>query len=107
MKHLIPHDIDQSLARSATRCALQSYQDQFPQFSPGGCWRDEDTADVWFQTPLGRIEGTITVKRRGVQLHLTKVPFAARMFRKQAIQIVEGEVKQWIEKARSGLLPST
>ena len=104
MKHLIPHDLDRPLARRATRAALKGYREQFPQFSPGGDWRDDDTASVWFVTPVGRIEGTVTVKDRGIQLHLTSLPFAARVFRRQAVRIVETEVKAWIEKAKQGLL---
>ncbi len=104
MKHLIPHDLDRALARRATRAALDGYRAQFPQFSPGGSWRDDDTAEVWFKTPVGRIEGLVTVKDNGVHLHLTKLPFAARVFRRQAIQIIEDEVKAWIQKAKDGLL---
>jgi hypothetical protein len=104
MKHLIPHDVDRALARLATRAALKGYRARFPQFSPGGSWRDDDTAEVWFQTPVGRIEGLVTIKDNGVQLHLTKLPFAARVFRRQAIKIVEDEVKVWIDKAKKGLL---
>ena len=104
MKHLIPHDLARPLARKATRAALDGYRKQFPQFSPGGSWRDDDTAEVWFATPVGRIEGTITVKQNGIQLHLTKLPFAARVFRRQAVDIVETEVKAWIEKAKKGEL---
>ncbi len=105
MKHQIPHDLTPDLARRATRAALEGYRKQFPQFSPGGKWLDDDNAEVWFVTPVGRIEGTIAVQSRAVQLHLTKLPFAARVFRKQAIKIVEDEVKAWIQKAKEGKLP--
>lgn len=104
MKHKIPHDLDMDLARRATRAALEGYRKQFPQFSPGGSWRDDDNADVWFQTPLGRLEGTITVLSSAVQLHLTKMPWSVRPFRRQAVKIVEDEVKAWIQKAKEGTL---
>jgi len=104
MKHKIPHDLELGLVRRATRAALEGYRAQFPQFSPGGSWRDDDNADVWFQTPLGRLEGTVTVTAQAVQLHLTKMPWAVRPFRRQAIKIVEDEVKVWIQRAKAGEL---
>jgi len=106
MKHKIPHDLDIGLARRATRAALEGYRKQFPQFSPGGTWTDDDNASVWFVTPVGRIEGTITVMAKAVQLHLTKLPWAARPFRRQAVKIVEDEVNHWIKKAKNGKLPA-
>lgn len=104
MKHKIPHDLSLELARKVTRAALESYRNQFPQFSPGGTWRDDDHADVWFVTPLGRLEGTVTVLAGAIQLHLTTVPWAVRPFRSQAVKIVEEEVKAWIQKAKNGAL---
>ena len=105
MKHKIPHDLARDLARRATRAALEGYKAQFPQFQPGGRWTDDDTAEVWFVTPVGRIEGTVSVLAQAVQLHLTKIPWAARPFRRQAAKIVEDEVQMWIQKAKDGELP--
>ena len=104
MKHRIAHDLSLDLARRATRAALDAYRENFPQFSPGGNWVNDDQADVWFVTPVGRIEGSITVESSNVLLTLDKLPWAARPFRRQAIRIVEDEVKAWIQKAKDGEL---
>ncbi len=104
MKHRIPHDLDHATARKATRAALDGYRAAFPQFSPGGKWTTEDAADVWFVTPLGRIEGKIEVQSSAVVLEIDKLPWAARPFQSQAVRIVEDEVKAWIQKAKAGKL---
>jgi len=104
MKHRITHDLSIDLARRATRAALNAYKASFPQFSPGDSWITEDRAEVWFVTPVGRIEGAITVDDKAVLLALDKLPWAARPFRRQAVRIIEDEVKAWIEKARNGEL---
>ncbi len=104
MKHRITHDLSIDLARRATRAALDAYKSSFPQFSPGGDWTTEDRAEVWFVTPVGRIEGAITVEASAILLALDKLPWAARPFRRQAVRIIEDEVKAWIEKAKVGEL---
>jgi len=104
MKHRIAHDLSLDLARRATRAALDAYKSSFPQFSPGGRWTSDDRAEVWFVTPVGRIEGAVTVETSAVLLALDKLPWAARPFRRQAVRIVEDEVKLWIDKAKKGEL---
>ena len=106
MKHRIAHDLSLDLARRATRAALDAYKESFPKFSPGGRWTSDDSAEVWFVTPVGRIEGVVTVEATAVLLTLGKLPWAARPFRRQAVRIVEDEVKAWILKAKNGELDS-
>ena len=104
MKHRIPHDLSLELCRRATRAALDAYKTSFPKFSPGGKWTSDDRAEVWFVTPVGRIEGSVTVEGAAVLLTIDKLPWAARPFRRQAVKIIEDEVKTWIQKAKNGEL---
>jgi hypothetical protein len=104
MKHRIPHDLSHDLARKAVRKALETYKSQFPEYKPDGSWKDDDNVRLWFQPPGGRIEGWVRVSAKDVQLDLDRVPFLFRPFKKKAIQVIEGEVKEWIERARKGEL---
>ena len=104
MKHAIPHDLDHDLARRATRAALDSYAKDFAEYQPEGEWLDDDRATVRF-TVMGRtISGRVQVTGADVQLELNSVPFIFRPFRKQAIEVIENEIRGWIQKARDGEL---
>ena len=59
---------------------------------------------MWFVTPVGRIEGSVTVEGAAVLLTIDKLPWAARPFRRQAVKIIDDEVKSWIVKAKNGQL---
>ncbi len=104
LKHAIPHDLEHELARQAARAALRSYQAAFSQYQPRGEWVDEDNATVAFTVMGGTIEGGVRVTASTVELELSNVPFMFRPFRSQAIEIIEGELRGWIEKARNGQL---
>lgn len=102
-KHRIPHDLDHPLARRVARRALESYRDQFPELKPGGEWTDPDHARLWFTAPGARLEGRVKVLASAIELELD-VPFLFRPFRKQAIRVIEEEVREWIERAKAGEL---
>lgn len=101
VQHRIPHDLDHAMARRVVRLALESYQAQFPQFRPGGEWLSADHARIWFTPPGARLEGELRVFANHIDLAL-EVPLLFRPFRRQAIQVIEAEVMEWIEKARAG-----
>ena len=102
MKHAIPHDLDHETARLATRAALESYAKDFSEYEPRGEWRDSDHATVSFTVMGKTIEGQVRVTDSAVELELSKVPFLFRPFRAQATEVIEGEIRGWIEKARNG-----
>lgn len=103
VKHRIPHDLDIDLARKATHKALVTYRDQFPEFKPTGRWLDDDHATLEFHPPGATMRGSVRVGEGVVELEL-EVPFLFRPFRKQALRVIEAEVKEWIEKAKAGEL---
>jgi len=62
-----------------------------------------DKAIVRFKA-LGRIlEGTVQVRPSEIELNLD-VPFLFRAFQGVAMQVVEKEIQQWLDKARAGEL---
>ena len=103
VQHRIPHDLDLDLARRVTRKALESYRAQFPQFKPTGEWVTADHARIAFSPPGATLRGELHVHVGHIDLSL-EVPLLFRPFRKQAIEVIEGEVREWIAKARAGEL---
>lgn len=102
-KHRIAHDLDHETARRVARKALDTYKAQFPELKPGGEWTDEDHAHLWFSAPGARLEGSVKVLASAIELELD-VPFLFRPFRKQAVRVIEAEVREWIERAKAGEL---
>ncbi|MFN7143279.1 MAG: polyhydroxyalkanoic acid system family protein [Myxococcota bacterium] len=103
MVHRIRHGLPHALARDATHRALESYRERFQEFSPEGEWLDADHARVAFHA-LGRtLEGAVRVDSENIELELD-VPFLFRPFQKKAIDVIDGEVRAWIEKAKQSQL---
>ncbi|MFZ5479635.1 MAG: polyhydroxyalkanoic acid system family protein [Myxococcota bacterium] len=103
MKHHIPHGLPHALARAATREALESYRARFASYAPEGDWIDEDHARVSFRALGQRVEGAVVVGPDDVELEL-EVPLLLRPFRERALEVIEHEVRVWIERARAGQL---
>jgi hypothetical protein len=106
MVHRIPHGLSHALAREAARHALESYRERFASFSPEGEWSDPDHARVSFQALGKRLDGAVRVDPEAVELELD-VPLLMRPFQSKAMDVIEGEVRRWIELAREGKLATS
>lgn len=58
---------------------------------------------MWFKAAGVRLEGTIEVGPQDIVLDL-EVPLVFRPLRRAALQVIEREVTEWIERARRGEL---
>ncbi|MED5373183.1 MAG: polyhydroxyalkanoic acid system family protein [Myxococcota bacterium] len=103
MKHRIPHDLGQELARKATQRALETYRDEFPEVEPEGRWLSPDRAEIAVTLAGKRLRANLDVLKDAVDIDMD-VPLVFRPFRKQAIAVIEKEILVWIEKARRGEL---
>ncbi len=103
MKHSITHGLSHEMARKVTQKALDSYRAKFSEYSPQGRWLSDDRAEVSFTVLGNTLKGAVDVLPDRVDLEL-KVPFMWRIFRGQAIKVIEGEINEWIAKARQGEL---
>ena len=103
MKQTISHGLDKELARKATREAFASYKARFPEFSPQETWLTEDIAEISFSVKGLTLKGGLEVKEEEIEAELS-VPLVLRPFRKKALQVIEDEVRMWVEKARRGEL---
>lgn len=103
MRHVVTHDLDMDLARRAAKKAWESYSQRFSNYEPRATWRDDDHADISFRAKGVSLKGAIDLAPGEIGLEL-EVPFVLRIFRSQAIAIIEQEIQSWIEKARAGEL---
>lgn len=101
MKHKIPHDISDALAKKATLKAFESYAERFSEYNPTADWISDSKANISFNAKGIKLDGVLELVPRGILLDMS-VPFAFKLFQKKAIGVIEEEIKRWIERARNG-----
>jgi hypothetical protein len=101
MKHEIPHTLDLATAKKVTDRAFSEYSARFPDYAPTLRWATERRAEIAFKAKGIRLEGAMEVAEKAISLELD-VPFLFKPFQKMAVEVIEKEVKVWIEKAKSG-----
>src|SRR3954451_14979157 len=108
MKHLIAHDLDESVAKEVAVRAFESYQKRFADYQPKMKWVSDKDAGIEFNVKGLSLKGSIGIRPRAIELDLD-VPFVFRLFKSKASDVIEREVKNWIGKAKRGELgpPST
>ncbi|MCC6646233.1 MAG: polyhydroxyalkanoic acid system family protein [Polyangiaceae bacterium] len=103
MKHSIRHDLTSELAKTATERAFESYRQKLPEYDPRATWTSPTEAKVTFKVKGVGLDGAVRLRQGEVELELD-VPFVFKIFQKRAMEIIEREVREWLEKAKSGQL---
>ncbi len=101
MKHSVPHDLGLERAKQVTQSAWESYSRKLADYSPTINWQTENRAQIRFKAKGISLEGAIEVRESAIDLEL-EVPFLLKPFRGKAISVIEGEIKEWIGKAKTG-----
>ncbi len=104
MKHEVPHDLPLASARLATAKAFESYQAKFAEYSPTVAWVDDTHANISFGVKGIVLRGSVLVLAKSIELDLD-VSFVFKLFKKKAIDVIDEEVRFWIDKAKRGELP--
>ncbi len=103
MKHVIQHDLDTSTAKRVVDRAFEEYKSRFADYNPTLNWAHERRADVSFNAKGIKLNGAMHVEEKEIGLELD-VPFLLRPFQKKAIEIIDREVRHWVDKAKKGEL---
>lgn len=103
MKHTIPHDLGFDLAKRATERAFAGYRERFADFSPEASWVTNDRAEVSFGAKGVPLAGSVVVRPAEIELEL-EVPLLFRPLRGKAMGVIEGQIQEWIGRAKSGEL---
>jgi hypothetical protein len=103
MKHQIPHDLDEKLAKEAAVRAFEAYQKRFAEYDPKVDWVSDRDARIQFNVKGMKLQGTMGILPRAIELDLD-VPFLLRPFKGTALGVIEREVQTWLDKAKRGEL---
>lgn len=101
MKHSVPHDLPIETAKKAAAAALEAYSARFAEYNPTLSWVNEHLAEVAFKVKGVGLKGSFEIKPTSIDMDMD-VPLLLRPFRQKAVDVVEGEIKQWLDKARAG-----
>ena len=103
MKHQIAHDLDMGLAKEAAGRAFEAYQKRFADYQPKLNWVSERDAQIEFNIKGMKLHGSIGILPRAIELDLD-VPFVFRLFKNKAVDVIDREVRTWLDKAKRGEL---
>jgi hypothetical protein len=100
MKHSVPHDLGQERAKQVAESALSTYSQKYANYNPQVTWKGPNKADISFKVKGMSLSGSLEVLDKSIDLDMD-VPFLLRPFKSQALGVIEGEIKDWIRKAKT------
>jgi hypothetical protein len=103
MKHTIETGIDLALSRKAIGKAMDAYKARFADYQPRFDWTGENDGEFSFNAKGVKLSGKIHVRDRAVDVDM-HVPLLFRVFQGKAMDVIEEQVKLWVEKAKRGEL---
>ncbi len=103
MKQVIQHELDLPTAKRVAERAFAEYQARYPEYQPSLRWVSDTRADVTFNAKGIKLGGALALRQGSIELELD-VPFLFRPFQKKALEVIDREVRIWLEKARAGAL---
>ena len=103
MKHVIQHDLDMPTAKRVADRAFAEYKSRFPDYHPSSTWVSDTRADVSFNAKGVKLSGAMLIEPGSIVLDLD-VPFLFRLFQSKAIEVIDREVRLWVDKAHAGEL---
>ena len=98
MKHVIPHTLLPALAKKVTDRAFEEYRNEYAEYHPLLAWTSEQRAQVSFRVKGILLEGWLGISDRNIELDLD-APFIFRIFQRKAIEVIDREVRRWIDRA--------
>jgi len=103
IKHEIEHGLEPELAHKAIDKAMEAYSARFADYNPRFHWKSDTEGELGFKAKGVSVDGTIDIEGPKILVDLD-VPFILRVFKGKAIEVIDREVRKWIEKARAGEL---
>lgn len=103
MKHEIHHGLELPLAKKVLDKAMADYQERFSEYNPYFNWTGEKTAEMGFSAKGVKLTGDMEIKGDKVVVDV-QVPFIFRVFKGKAMDVIDKQVKAWVERAKNGEL---
>ena len=101
MKHVIEHGLDAATAHKVTERAFAEYRARYPSYDPTLTWSSERAARIGMSAKGVKLGGSVTLRDGAIDVEL-EVPLLLRVFQKRAIEVIDREVRSWVERARAG-----
>ena len=101
MKHSVPHDLGKEAAKKAAIAAFDAYKARYAQYNPTANWTSDDHADISFTAKGITLKGVLEVQPNSIDMDLD-VPFLLRPFKAKAMNAIDGEIVNWIGRAKRG-----
>lgn len=101
MKHEIHHGLSPEQARTVVDKAMEAYAARFAEYNPEFHWKTENQGRLGFKAKGVSVAGDIEIDGPKILVDL-EVPFILRIFKGKAIEVIDREVRTWVEKARAG-----
>lgn len=96
MKHTILHDLDVPTAHRLVDRAFASYEVRYAAYEPVLRWRTDGRADLTLRVKGVPLSGTIVLEDHKLNVAVD-VPFVFRPFQKRALEVIDREVRRWLE----------
>ena len=100
MKHSVPQDIGQERAKKVAESALSTYAQKYASYNPTVNWTAPYRATISFKVKGMSLGGSLEVLEKSIDLDID-VPFLLRPFKSQALAVIEGEINDWLKKAKA------
>lgn len=101
MKHVVKHDLGQEKAKKVAVAAFETYRTKFEKYSPSANWVSDSRCEIGFNAKGVSLRGSITVAPSEIVMELD-VPFLLKPFQGKALGLIEGEIREWMAKAKAG-----
>lgn len=101
MEHRVPHDVGREMAKKATVLAFDAYSKKYAEYKPKTTWTGDYQANVTFSVKGMSLAGKVDVRESEIAMDLD-VPFLLRAFKGIALEVIEREIRVWVQKAKSG-----
>ena len=101
VKHKIEHDLDLDLAKRAVNKAMEGYSERFADYNPCFDWVSDMQGRFSFKAKGVSVKGELEILPSLIQVDVD-VPFLLRMFKGRAIEVIDKEVRKWVERAKNG-----
>jgi hypothetical protein len=101
MKHVIEHGLDAATAHKVTERAFAEYRARYPAYDPTLTWTSDRAAKVGLSAKGLKLAGSVVLRDGAIDVEL-EVPLLLRVFQKRAMEVIDREVRAWVERARTG-----
>jgi hypothetical protein len=101
MKKTIDTNLDKARSKIAIDKAMDAYKKRFAEYTPRYDWTTDDSGEFSFNAKGVKLSGSIRVRDHAVDVDMD-VPFLFRIFQGKAMEVIQEQVEEWVEKVKTG-----